>query len=178
MLPLNLAGICCTRFGALELQLSTSKLCFSRVSWSALSYPVPRCFYPAPNEGSVAPNKLGRGHLHSISSPFPSWCQSLCLSAAERLEALNRYGAKMENTRLKQMHFYYAGGVGSGYMDFTPRGTAIRPASSQTISLTSMCAPLMSAASQHLSGHQGGPINASTGRLQMLHAINTAFTAG
>ena len=71
--------------------------------------------------------------------------QELCCNAGERLDALNRYGARMENTRLKQMHNYYAGGLGgAGFMEFTPRGTALRPVSSQTIDLSSMYAALAS----------------------------------
>ena len=127
----------CTSFQCLCSFFSQTRTgCTKQIFWGP-QQPRTHTSPPTPR----APHPLGRGR---VLLPHPSQAalgQSLCLNAAERLDALNRYGAKMENTCLKQMHFYYAGGVGSGYMEFTPRGTAIRPAASQTISLTSMCEP-------------------------------------
>ncbi|KAK9822745.1 hypothetical protein WJX74_003017 [Apatococcus lobatus] len=85
------------------------------------------------------------------------------MSVAERLDALNRYGSRMENTRLKQMHHYYAGGVGgAGLLQFTPRGTALRPVSSQAINLTSLGS---------MGDLQAGAMHKAT----LVHQASTAF---
>ncbi len=92
-------------------------------------------------------------HLHACDSIVPC-CRCMlsmiimplmdviCVGVAERLDALNRHGTRMENTRLKQMHHFYAGGTGPpGNVDFTPRGTNLRR---NSMPITRLYAPILS----------------------------------